>query len=209
MWRDHGGGHGRRAARVGVGADHARRGRRGAAAAARVRGLREGRRRVEADRAARVARAGRAGRGRQLQEGGAAEAGRAEAGRCGEITAAVTDDGQLAWVSAPITRVEGDEAPLPLRAFAVYEKDGAEWKLIALHESLALAEPGAGASFKKVVPPKPAEPKPVEVARSRRRSRTTGSSRGCRRRSRASRATRRRCRCARSRSTRRTAPSGS
>jgi ketosteroid isomerase-like protein len=82
----------------------------------------------------------------------------------GEITAAVTDDGQLAWVSAPITRVVGDEAPLPLRAFAVYEKDGAEWKLIALHESLALAEPGAGASFKKVVPPKPAEPKPVELA---------------------------------------------
>ena len=81
----------------------------------------------------------------------------------GEITAAVTDDGQLAWVSAPVTRVEGDGAPMPLRAFAVYEKDGADWKLIALHESVALAEPGAGASFKKVVPPKPAEPKPVEV----------------------------------------------
>ena len=82
----------------------------------------------------------------------------------GEITAAVTDDGQLAWVSSPITRVEGDGAPMPLRAFAVYEKDGAEWKLIALHESVALAEPGAGTSFKKIVPPKPAEPKPVEVA---------------------------------------------
>ncbi|HWU89986.1 MAG TPA: nuclear transport factor 2 family protein [Kofleriaceae bacterium] len=81
----------------------------------------------------------------------------------GEITAAVTDDGQLAWVSAPITRVEGDGEPMPLRAFAVFEKDGAGWKLIALHESVALAEPGAGASFKKVVPPKLAEPKPVEV----------------------------------------------
>lgn len=82
----------------------------------------------------------------------------------GELTARVTDDGQLAWISAPITRVEGEgDQPIPLRAFALYEKDGADWTLIALHESLAIGEPGAGAAFKKVVPPKPVEPKPAEV----------------------------------------------
>jgi ketosteroid isomerase-like protein len=82
----------------------------------------------------------------------------------GPITAAVTDDGQLAWVSAPITRVEGEGTqPLPLRAFAVYMQDGGDWKLIALHESLAVGEPGSGATFKKVIPPKPAEPKPAEL----------------------------------------------
>ncbi|HSK02974.1 MAG TPA: nuclear transport factor 2 family protein [Kofleriaceae bacterium] len=82
----------------------------------------------------------------------------------GPITAAVTDDGQLAWVSAPITRVEGEGTqPLPLRAFAVYTQDGGDWKLLALHESLAVGEPGSGAAFKKVIPPKPVEPKPVEL----------------------------------------------
>lgn len=81
----------------------------------------------------------------------------------GEITAGVTTDGQLAWVSAPLTRVEGDGDPLPLRAFAVFEKAGAAWTLIALHEGVAIAEPGAGAPFKKIVPPKPAEPKPPEI----------------------------------------------
>ncbi len=82
----------------------------------------------------------------------------------GDLTASVTDDGQLAWVSAPITRVEGDSTqPLPLRAFAVYEQGDGDWKLIALHESLALGEPGAGARFKNIVPPRPAEPKPPEV----------------------------------------------
>jgi len=82
----------------------------------------------------------------------------------GEITAAVTNDGQLAWVSAPITRVEGEGTqPLPLRAFAVYENQRGEWKLLALDESLAFGAPGAGVSFKKILPPKPVEPKPVEV----------------------------------------------
>jgi ketosteroid isomerase-like protein len=78
----------------------------------------------------------------------------------GEITAEVTADGQLAWVTAPITRVEKDEDPLPLRAFAVFEKDGDGWKMIALHESLAIDEPGAGAAFAKILPPSPRPPEP-------------------------------------------------
>jgi len=78
----------------------------------------------------------------------------------GDIVAATTPDGQLAWVTAPITRVEEGADPLPLRAFAVFEKSDNEWKLIALQESLAIGEPGSGTSFKKIVPPKEAE-KPV------------------------------------------------
>lgn len=82
----------------------------------------------------------------------------------GEVAAATTPDGQLAWVTAPITRVEKDEDPLPLRAFAVFEKDGDNWKLIALQESLAVDTPGSGESFVKVLPPaaKPPEPPPEE-----------------------------------------------
>src|SRR5262249_33446546 len=77
----------------------------------------------------------------------------------GELTAAVTPDGQLAWLSAPVTRVADGEDPLPLRIFAVYERDGAAWKLIVLHESVAIDQPGSGAAFKKIVPPAPkAEP---------------------------------------------------
>ena len=83
----------------------------------------------------------------------------------GELTAAVTSDGQLAWVSAPITRVEGEGTqPLPLRAFAVYQRDGGDWSLLALSEQLAFSEPGAGAPFKKFLPPRPAEPKPEVIA---------------------------------------------
>ncbi len=79
----------------------------------------------------------------------------------GDIVAGVTPDGQLAWVSAPVTRVADEETdPLPLRAFAVFEKSGDGWKLVALHESLAIDEPGAGAPFKKIVPPKLPEKKP-------------------------------------------------
>ncbi len=75
----------------------------------------------------------------------------------GDITAAVTQDGQLAWVSAPITEVAEGEGPTPLRAFAVFEKAGAEWKMIALHESVAIDQPGSGVAFKKVLPPAPKE----------------------------------------------------
>ncbi|HWO21852.1 MAG TPA: nuclear transport factor 2 family protein [Kofleriaceae bacterium] len=90
--------------------------------------------------------------------------GKTRAALSGEITAAVTDDGQLAWVSAPLTRVEGEGTqPLPLRAFAVYVNAGGDWKLFALHESVALGEPGSGAAFKKILPPKPVEEKPPEV----------------------------------------------
>ena len=78
----------------------------------------------------------------------------------GEISAAATPDGQLAWVTAPITRVEKDEEPLPLRAFAVFERDGASWKMIALQESVAVDQPGAGAAFVKVLPPALKAPEP-------------------------------------------------
>ncbi len=83
----------------------------------------------------------------------------------GEVTAAVTDDGQLAWVSAPITRVAEEQEPLPLRAFAVFEKSSDAWKLIALHESVALDEPGTGTSWKKIVPPKLEEKPPPDEAK--------------------------------------------
>jgi len=82
----------------------------------------------------------------------------------GEIVSAVTRDGQLAWVTAPITQVAEEQEPLPLRAFAVFEKSESGWTLIALHESLAFDEAGAGAPFKKVRPPvvaPPKEPEPV------------------------------------------------
>jgi ketosteroid isomerase-like protein len=78
----------------------------------------------------------------------------------GEPSAAITPDGQLAWLSAPVTRVADGEDPLPLRSFAVYEKDGAAWKLIALHEALAIDEPGSGAAFKKILPPAPVAAEP-------------------------------------------------
>ncbi len=80
----------------------------------------------------------------------------------GEVSAGTTPDGQIAWVTAPVTRVEKDEEPLPLRAFAVFEKEGDNWKLIALQESLAFDQPGSGAAFVKVLPPalKPPEPPP-------------------------------------------------
>ncbi|MGE0547824.1 MAG: nuclear transport factor 2 family protein [Kofleriaceae bacterium] len=82
----------------------------------------------------------------------------------GEISAAITPDGQLAWVTAPVTRVENDEEPLPLRVFAVFEKDDDKWKMIALQESVALDEPGAGASFVKILPPEPKPPEPPPAA---------------------------------------------
>lgn len=81
----------------------------------------------------------------------------------GELAAALTPDGQLVWLSVPVTRVADDEDAMPLRIFAVYEKDGAGWKLIALHEALAFDEPGSGAPFKKILPPAPAPPEPAKV----------------------------------------------
>jgi ketosteroid isomerase-like protein len=80
----------------------------------------------------------------------------------GELSAAMTGDGQLVWISVPITRVADDEEPMPLRVFAVYENDGGAWNLIALHEALAVDAPGSGTPFKKIVPPalEPPEPPP-------------------------------------------------
>jgi hypothetical protein len=81
----------------------------------------------------------------------------------GNVTAASTPDGELAWVSAPVVRFEDNDDPLPLRVFAVFEKNGADWKMISLQESLALDAPGAGASLKKT--PAPPLPKSEEPAK--------------------------------------------
>jgi len=80
----------------------------------------------------------------------------------GQVTAAATADGQLAWVTVPVVQFEDDTDPLPLRVFAVFEKSGDDWKMIALQESLAVDEPGQGAKFKTVVAPP--LPKPPEAA---------------------------------------------
>jgi ketosteroid isomerase-like protein len=85
----------------------------------------------------------------------------------GEVTAEVTPDGELAWVSAPVVRFADDDDPLPLRLFAVYEKSGSDWKLIALQESLAVDAAGAGVNYRKMTPPavaKPAEEAPPKPA---------------------------------------------
>jgi ketosteroid isomerase-like protein len=71
----------------------------------------------------------------------------------GDVSAHVTADGKLAWVTAPVTRVAKDEEPLPLREFAVFEQADDGWKLIALHEAVALDAPGAGAELVKILPP--------------------------------------------------------
>src|SRR4030095_11905657 len=76
----------------------------------------------------------------------------------GEMSAATTPDGQIAWVTAPVTRVDDKGGPMPLRAFAVFENGAAGWTMIALHESLAVDQPGSGSTFKKKLPPKPEEP---------------------------------------------------
>jgi hypothetical protein len=46
----------------------------------------------------------------------------------------------------------------------VYERDGGAWRLIVLHEGLAIDEPGSGAAFKKVLPPAPETPKAEPAA---------------------------------------------
>jgi ketosteroid isomerase-like protein len=85
----------------------------------------------------------------------------------GDVTASVTPDGQLAWVSAPVVRFEDNDDPLPLRVFAVFEKDAADWRLIALQESLAFDAPGSGAALAKTPAPplpkadEPAKPQPT------------------------------------------------
>ncbi len=83
----------------------------------------------------------------------------------GDITAGITVDGQLAWVTAPVTRVEGDDPPLPLRVFAVFERAGSAWRMIALQEVVAVADPGAGAPFVKLAPAPLAAPAPAPAAK--------------------------------------------
>lgn len=78
----------------------------------------------------------------------------------GEVTAGITSDAQLVWLSVPVTRVADNEEPLPLRMFAIYERDSQGFKMIALHEAVAIAEPGSGAPFKKILPPAPPAPEP-------------------------------------------------
>jgi ketosteroid isomerase-like protein len=80
----------------------------------------------------------------------------------GELTASATPDGQIAWVTAPVVRFEDNDDPLPLRVFAVFEKDASNWKMIALAESVALDAPGSGLIYKKTTAPavKKEEPPP-------------------------------------------------
>lgn len=80
----------------------------------------------------------------------------------GDVAAATTADGKLAWVTVPVVQFADDDDPLPLRLFGVYERAGDAWTLIALQESLAVDEPGVGANFKKITPPavKAEEPPP-------------------------------------------------
>lgn len=80
----------------------------------------------------------------------------------GEVAAATTPDGKLAWVTVPAVQFADDDEPLPLRLFGVYERTDGGWQLIALQEALAIDEPGVGANFKKITPPavKAEEPPP-------------------------------------------------
>ncbi|HEY1558030.1 MAG TPA: nuclear transport factor 2 family protein, partial [Kofleriaceae bacterium] len=78
----------------------------------------------------------------------------------GDAAGATTADGQLAWASAPVVRFADEEDPLPLRVFAVFEKSGDDWKMIALEEALAVDAPGAGTLLVKT--PAPALPKAAE-----------------------------------------------
>jgi len=67
-----------------------------------------------------------------------------------EPSAGTTTDGQLAWVTAQVVHFEDDETPMPMRVFTIFEKAGDDWKMLALHEAVALAEPNAGVAFKKI-----------------------------------------------------------
>lgn len=78
----------------------------------------------------------------------------------GELTAATTPDRKLAWVTVPAVRFADDDDPLPLRLFGVFERAEGAWKMIALHESVYVEEPGVGANFRKVRPPAIKEPPP-------------------------------------------------
>jgi ketosteroid isomerase-like protein len=91
----------------------------------------------------------------------------------GDLTAAVTRDGELSWVTAPVVRFSSDDDPLPLREFAVFEKKGDDWTMIVLHEAVALDAPGAGAAYRKIQAPpaqNTAEPPPEKHPATKKRS---------------------------------------
>jgi len=75
------------------------------------------------------------------------------AAAAGELTSGATPDGELAWVSAPIVQFADGDPALPMRAFAIYERNGTDWTMIALQQSLTLDEAGQGAAFKKIAAP--------------------------------------------------------
>jgi ketosteroid isomerase-like protein len=53
----------------------------------------------------------------------------------GTVRAGVTPDGQLAWIHANVKRAADDADPVVHRAFYVYARDGASWRLTVAHES--------------------------------------------------------------------------
>ena len=55
----------------------------------------------------------------------------------GEPRAAVTADGSLAWVFANVSVAAGGGEGEPYRELAIYQRDGKDWKLVALHDSVA------------------------------------------------------------------------
>lgn len=95
----------------------------------------------------------------------------------GDLSANVTPDGALAWVTAPAVRFSDDGDALPLRLFGVFEHAGGGWRLAGLQESVALDEPGAGASFKKISAPalEPDEPASTGPAKKSKKPRKKAS----------------------------------
>jgi len=54
----------------------------------------------------------------------------------GDVRAEVTPDGALGWVCANVDLGGDGAAAVPHRSFYVYERDGAAWRLIAVHEAV-------------------------------------------------------------------------
>ncbi len=49
----------------------------------------------------------------------------------------ITEDGQLAWVTAAVEQTEENDDPMPLRIFAIYShNDEGVWRLAALHQAV-------------------------------------------------------------------------
>jgi hypothetical protein len=55
----------------------------------------------------------------------------------GEPRAAVTADGSIAWIFANVSVAAGGGEGEPYRELAIYQRDGKDWKLLALHDSIA------------------------------------------------------------------------